>query len=64
MRVYHFIKAKYGLQDLRKRRLKIARIMELNDPFEFIGIDSPDAELRQALEAISRILCGKGGERR
>jgi hypothetical protein len=34
MRVYHFINEEYGLDDLRRRRLKIATILELNDPFE------------------------------
>ncbi|HTU10007.1 MAG TPA: DUF2971 domain-containing protein [Allosphingosinicella sp.] len=35
MRLYHFVKEQYGLLDLQHRRLKIARINDLNDPFEF-----------------------------
>ena len=42
MRLYHMLNAKYGLEALRKRRLKIATIMELNDPFEFLGVDLAD----------------------
>ncbi|MCI0427560.1 MAG: DUF2971 domain-containing protein [Nitrospiraceae bacterium] len=49
MLVYHFVNAHYGLDDLRNRRLKIARIMELNDPFEFLGVDLSDREFRRAL---------------
>ncbi len=49
MLVYHFLNANYGLDDLRNRRLKIARIMELNDPFEFLGVDLSDRQFRWAL---------------
>jgi hypothetical protein len=35
MRLYHFLKERYGRMDLEHRRLKIARINDLNDPFEF-----------------------------
>jgi hypothetical protein len=38
MRLYHFLNAEYGLLNIRHRRLKIARINELNDPFEFLGV--------------------------
>lgn len=37
MRVYHFVDSKFGLEDVAKRRLKIARIDELNDPFELLA---------------------------
>lgn len=45
MRVYHFTDAKYGLEDIKLRHLKVARISDLNDPFElmapiFSGADS------------------------
>ena len=50
MKVYHFVSAKYGLEDLQGRRLKIARIGELNDPFEFMARASNSLE-RAALRA-------------
>ncbi len=49
MRVYHFLNAHYGIDDLRNGRLKISRIMELNDPFEFLGVDLSDRQFRWAL---------------
>lgn len=49
MLVYHFLNAKYGLEDIERRRLKISRLMELNDPFEFLGADLSDREFRRAL---------------
>lgn len=34
MRLYHFTSAQYALQDIEHRRLKIAEIKDLNDPFD------------------------------
>ncbi len=48
MRVHHFINQAFGLEDLREKRLKVARISELNDPFEFAAVDLSDTEFRQA----------------
>lgn len=48
MRAYHFLPSQYALDDLRHRRLKIARLDELNDPFELWAIAQPDRRLRQA----------------
>lgn len=50
MRVYHFINEKFGLENIKRRRLKIARIDELNDPFEFIARADNERE-RAALRA-------------
>jgi hypothetical protein len=36
LRAYHFVGSEYGLDDLRKRRLKIATVADLNDPFELL----------------------------
>ena len=38
MRLYHFTSEHFGLEAIRDSRLKIARINELNDPFEFLGL--------------------------
>ncbi len=51
MRVYHFLNREYGLDNLKKRRLKVARIHELNDPFEFIGAELSTRDRRKALKA-------------
>lgn len=56
MKVYHFLNREYGLKDLRERRLKISRIMELNDPFEFLGADLSDPEFRKAMKATKKAL--------
>lgn len=50
MRVYHFIEQKWGLDDIRKRHLKVARINDLNDPFEF-EVATADRGVRKAFRA-------------
>jgi hypothetical protein len=61
MRVYHFIGQKWGLDDLRKQRLKIAIIDELNDPFELLGADLRDKELRRSLQQVKRQMSACSG---
>lgn len=51
MRLYYFTTQKYGLMALRNRRLKISRISELNDPFELLGWDLSDVDIRRKLTA-------------
>lgn len=46
---YHFVPATYGLENIRKRRLKIATIPDLNDPFELLCVDLSDQELRRGM---------------
>ena len=52
MRVFHFVNAEYGLEDLRRRRLKIATLNELNDPFELFGVSLAKEALRRAFKAM------------
>jgi hypothetical protein len=54
MRGYHFLNARYGLEDIRKRRLKISRLQDLNDPFELLGIELSDEGLRKQLLAFKQ----------
>lgn len=49
MLVFRFLDEKYGLQSIRERRLRISRIHELNDPFEFMSPYLSDRNLRLAL---------------
>ena len=48
MRLYHFVDAKYGILNIKNRQLKIARMEELNDPFEFLGAASRSSIMRPA----------------
>ncbi|MNP43042.1 hypothetical protein D3C76_1368400 [compost metagenome] len=49
MRVYHFCDEKFGLENIEKSRLKVATIMDLNDPFEMVCYSSPDKEIRSKI---------------
>jgi Protein of unknown function (DUF2971) len=53
MRLYHFVKEKYGIINLEMRRLKLARIADLNDPFEFAPA-CPDAKARKVIADFKR----------
>lgn len=46
MRLYHFLPTDYALDDLRRGRLKIAQIDQLNDPFELWCANQRDRPLR------------------
>ena len=37
MLVYHLLPEKFALGNLRLRRLKVARLDDMNDPFELLG---------------------------
>ena len=50
MRVYHFVNAKHGLSNIAHRRLKVALLNELNDPFEWLSVELSDPEKRFAVQ--------------
>ncbi|MBI5007142.1 MAG: DUF2971 domain-containing protein [Nitrosomonadales bacterium] len=50
MLVYHFVNAKHGIENLQKRRLKIAELQKLNDPFELFGIEMSNEKVRYVFE--------------
>ncbi|MBB3020425.1 hypothetical protein FHR70_003506 [Microvirga lupini] len=51
MRVYHFVNQQFGLENLERRRLKIATLNDLNDPFE-LGIYSTNSKLRSDFKSL------------
>ncbi|MFT6429822.1 MAG: hypothetical protein ACJAXR_001795 [Halopseudomonas sp.] len=55
-RFYHYIGSKYALTALSEKRLKIARISELNDPFEFLCVNMRDRTTRGRLVEIKQLL--------
>jgi len=50
-RVYKFITAKYGVDDLKNRRLKLSTIDDLNDPFDHYAIDTSNSKIAYAVAA-------------
>lgn len=70
MRVYHFLSATWAIDDLKRARLKISRIDDLNDPFELLGAELPDPnhrrfflETRKAIAQNHGVLCFSRGWR-
>ena len=47
MRVYHLLSAKWALDDLKRRRLKVTRFADLNDPFELLSVELGDPATRK-----------------
>jgi hypothetical protein len=61
MRVYHFLSAEYALDDIRRRRLKIATFDTLNDPFELWAVSHPDKEVRVGLRRWKKTMSRRYG---
>lgn len=49
MRVYHYLEAKWALDDIARRRLKLSRIDDLNDPYELRCVHSVDPPSQAAV---------------
>ncbi len=50
MRVYYFTKANHALENIEKQRIKISEFHKLNDPFELLGVELSDRNVRTALK--------------
>ena len=61
MRVYKFYSAKWGREALRKKRLKLTTLEDINDPFEFIPFNLKEKSFRKPLIDIKeKLLKDKG----
>ncbi len=61
MIVYYFTCAKYGIENLEKRRLKISDFSNVNDPFELLGIELRDYVVRRAVNFQKSKIAKKSG---
>jgi hypothetical protein len=61
MIVYYFTSAKYGLENLKLKRLKISEFSNVNDPFELLGIEMRDKEVREAVNFEKSMIAKKYG---
>lgn len=52
MRVFHFVRASHGIENIREQRLKVATLSELNDPFELISMDFSNDDIRRSLHFV------------
>jgi len=56
MRVYKFLPADHALEDISKRRIKIAQFQDLNDPFELLAPDLSDKSMRKVFRAFKKVM--------
>lgn len=49
VRVYHITSAEYGISNLGLRRIKVARFMDLNDPYELLALRVTDKPTKRRL---------------
>ncbi|PIP02362.1 MAG: hypothetical protein COW18_00380 [Zetaproteobacteria bacterium CG12_big_fil_rev_8_21_14_0_65_54_13] len=61
MRLYHFLNEQFGLESIDRRRLKVARINERNDPFEFSSVNFGDEAIRRAFGVMKQDLAARRG---
>ena len=54
MRVFKFLSAEYGIQALQEKRVKISRLNELNDPFEWAAPVSREVQHRAAFRSMKQ----------
>ena len=64
MRVYQLMSAQHAIDNIRKRRLKVSFLSDMNDPFELLGGSLARIEHRRAFQQwkahmnrICRVLC-------
>jgi len=50
MRLYHYLESKWALDDIRRRRLKLSKIDDMNDPYEWKCVRSDHQQSQLALE--------------
>ena len=60
-RLYHYLNGEHGLSTLQHRRVRVSRILELNDPFEFLALNLRDPVKRRALRGVKCELNEKRG---
>ena len=50
LRVYHLTTAEFAISDIGLGRIKVARFLELNDPFELLSLNILDQKIRKRAE--------------
>jgi hypothetical protein len=61
MRVYHYLEAEWALDNIKRRRLKLSKIDDMNDPWEWKCVRSDDKASQVALEMTAQDTCENSG---
>ena len=54
MRLYHYLESKWALDNIRRRRLKLSKIDDMNDPYEWACVRAADDASQATLERARR----------
>ncbi|HEY4381041.1 MAG TPA: DUF2971 domain-containing protein [Acidobacteriaceae bacterium] len=60
-RVYKYTSAKYGISNLKDKRLKVSTLADLNDPFDLCPLDTSNLAISNALDALNSLLWKRTG---
>jgi hypothetical protein len=61
MIAYHFTSAEHAISNIANKRIKVAELDKLNDPFELLAVDTRDKSLRRAFRMMKSELAGTKG---
>lgn len=61
LRLYHILPSEFAISDLALRRMKIARVSDLNDPFELLSYRFENEDLKNAWESSKKKIGDKNG---
>lgn len=61
MRLYHFTSSNHALSNIENSRIKIAKLDELNDPFELVAASHSEREQRKILDGWKESMSKKWG---
>ncbi|WP_018276551.1 DUF2971 domain-containing protein [Teredinibacter turnerae] len=61
MRVYYYTAEEFALSNIVNQRIKVSLLDELNDPYEFLGIDVSDPEFRAAMKSGRDLVAKRAG---
>jgi hypothetical protein len=50
MKLHYFTETEHGLENIAKKRMRISRLKDLNDPFELLASDQSDKSLRTVFQ--------------
>lgn len=61
VRVYKFYPANWALEAIKKQRLKVSPVGELNDPFEYLSVDIGRRDVRKWMQKLHSLIVGGNG---
>jgi hypothetical protein len=61
MKLYHYLSSNHALSNINRRRIKISKLDELNDPFELVAANHSEKDQRNILNGWKETMAKKWG---